>query len=171
MHWESNCQRSTFLVSMVTYSVVSQFGSSLMFQSVVTLYYWKPRSWHTFRAHWRMVQQVRHWWPITVGRPLWRSSSNSESTLQSSATSLSNLGLIQGGGKTWDILPPQKLFLPLKNFHNQNEISQVTHVHNISTFTEWLEVPPECCRIISEHLLFQNLLKGACPQTPLVGTC
>ena len=61
------------------------------------------------------------------------------------------------GGKTWDI-PPQSCFSPFKNFHNQNKTSQVIHVHNISTFTKWLQVPSECLRI--------NLKASICPKFP-----
>ena len=72
------------------------------------------------------------------------------------------------GGRSMIALP-QSCFPP-KNFHNQNEISQVVHVHNISAFPEWLEVPPECLRINLRASIFPKFPWGG-GADPLVGTC
>ena len=71
---------------------------------------------------------------------------------------------IDTGGKTWDI--PSKAVTSPKNFHNENEISQVTHVHSISTFTEWPEVPLECPRINLRASVFPKFPGGGHAPSP-----
>ena len=98
-----------------------------------------------------------------------RSISSSQQLTFTCIASTCILGFIQGG-KTWDIPPPPKAVSPpLKNYHNQNEISQVIHVHNISTFTEWLEVPLECLRIYLRASIFPKFPGGHAPRPPQWG--
>ena len=76
-------------------------------------------------------------------------------------------GVHAGKGDRQDLgFPPKAVSPPINNFHNQNEISQIIHVHNISSLSEWLEVPLECLGInlrASIHLFFQIFLLGGLP--------
>ena len=65
-------------------------------------------------------------------------------------------------------IPPQSGSSPVKNFHDRNEISQMIHVHNIST------VPLECPKTSqnqSQSIYFSKISRGGrdVPRSPWLG--